>query len=76
MLLDRDVRPAHQGEIVIVDDHTQESDTTWAFVYNSRDHIETGSFLDMLVGNAPVLVDKATGRTRVGRSDLSVAEQI
>jgi hypothetical protein len=76
MLLDRDKRPAHQGEIVIVDEHTQESDTTWAFVFNSRDYVETGSFLDMIVGNAPILVDKATGRTRVGRSDLSVAEQI
>jgi hypothetical protein len=76
MLLNRNRRPADQGEIVIVDDHTQESTTTWAFVYNSRDYIETGSFLDMIVGNAPILVDKATGRTRRGRSDLSAAEQI
>jgi hypothetical protein len=76
VLLDRDIRPTHQGEIVIVDDHTQESDTTWAFVYNSRDYVETGSFLDMVVGNAPILVDKATGHTHLGRSDLSVAEQI
>jgi hypothetical protein len=76
MRLDRDVRPAHEGEIVIVDAHTQKSDTTWAFVYNSRDYVVTGSMLDMIVGNAPILVDKATGRVRVGRSDLSVAEQI
>jgi hypothetical protein len=30
----------------------------------------------MVVGNAPILVDKATGHTHLGRSDLSVAEQI
>jgi hypothetical protein len=77
MHLDRHKRPAHQeDEIVIVDHHTRESDTTWAFVYNSRAYLETGSFLDIIVGNAPILVDKATGRTHVGRSDVSVAEQI
>jgi hypothetical protein len=75
-LLDRDVRPGHADDVVIVDEHTQESATTWAFVYNSRTYVESGSVLDMIVGNAPVLVDKSTGRTRIGRSDLSVAEQI
>lgn len=74
--LDEVIRPHHDDEVVIVDRHTQESDTTWAFVYNSRAYVETGDFLDMIVGNAPVLVDKATGHTRSGRSDLSVAEQL
>lgn len=74
--LDGQVRPDQPDEVVIVDRHTQESATTWAFVYNSRAYVETGSMIDMIVGNAPVLVDRSTGRTRAGRSDLPVAEQI
>lgn len=74
--LDGTVRQAHDDEIVIVDRHTQESDGTWAFVYNTRAYVESGDMLDMLVGNAPVLVDKATGETRLGRTDLTVAEQL
>jgi hypothetical protein len=73
--LDESVRPSN-GDVVIVDQHTRESAENWVFVYNTRAYVETGSFADMLVGNAPLFVDKATGQTRFGRTDISVDEQL
>jgi hypothetical protein len=74
-VLDEEVG-SDDGEIVIVDPHTRESDDAWVFVYNTRAYVETGSFEDMLIGNAPLFVDKATGQTRFGRTDISVEEQL
>jgi hypothetical protein len=73
-LLDEMVRPSVE-DAVIVDEHTRESDDAWVFIYNSRAYLETGSFRDMIVGNAPILVDKATGQTRFEPADTPVDEQ-
>lgn len=73
--LDETVRVANP-DVVIVDRHTRESGDSWVFVYNSRAYVETGAFEDMLVGNAPLFVDKATGHTRFGRTDIGVDEQL
>jgi hypothetical protein len=73
--LDETVRPAN-SDVIIVDQHTRESAESWVFVYNTRAYVETGSFADMLIGNAPLFVDKATGQTRFGRTDVSVDEQL
>ncbi|MEV4491170.1 YrhB domain-containing protein [Micromonospora coxensis] len=34
----------------------------WVFFYQSVRYLETGSFLESLVGNAPILVDRNTGQ--------------
>ncbi len=47
-------------ELVIsrIDEHT---DIGWVFFYNSKAYVENGEFEHALVGNAPLIVEKATG---------------
>lgn len=40
----------------------QEFDEGWVFFYDSVRHQQTGSILDALAGNAPILVDRDTGQ--------------
>ena len=40
----------------------QEYPVGWVFFWDSRQHQESGSLLDALGGNAPVLVDRDTGQ--------------
>jgi hypothetical protein len=48
--------------VVIIDSATLERSWGWVFLYQSREYLETGNDSDALVGNAPVIVDRATGR--------------
>lgn len=60
-VLDQVVRTSHGEEIVILDERTVESATTWMFVYNSRrhgDHVPPNT--------ASLFIDKATGDARFG----------
>jgi hypothetical protein len=41
-----------------VDEH----DFGWVYFYDSSRHVETGNFDDLVVGNAPLIVDKADGK--------------
>jgi hypothetical protein len=50
---------------VILDDKTIERDFGWVFFYQSREHIETGDFGSILLGNAPVIVDRDDGSLHV-----------
>ena len=47
-------------ELVIVD--TIERPWGWAFVYDSADHVRSDALDDMILGNAPILVDRESGR--------------
>ena len=49
-------------ELVIVDEDTIEKDYGWIFFYTSRTFLETGNISDMVVGNGPIVVEKADGR--------------
>ncbi|MCM0677222.1 YrhB family protein [Micromonospora phytophila] len=40
----------------------EERQTCWVLYYQSVRYIETGSFLDSVAGNAPILVDRTTGQ--------------
>ncbi|SIR92011.1 Immunity protein 35 [Micromonospora avicenniae] len=42
--------------------NVEERQACWIVYYQSARYIETGSFLDSLVGNGPILVDRQTGR--------------
>jgi hypothetical protein len=50
----------HGGPYVITGN--QEYPVGWVFFWDSRQHQESGSLLDALAGNAPVLVDRDTGQ--------------
>lgn len=54
-------------ELVIVDENTIEKDYGWVFFYTSRRYVETGDISEMVVGNGPIVVEKADGSiTRLG----------
>lgn len=40
----------------------EERQVCWVVYYQSERYIETGSFLDSVVGNAPILLDRQTGQ--------------
>ncbi|GAN00083.1 hypothetical protein U91I_03748 [alpha proteobacterium U9-1i] len=46
---------------VIVDSQTQELDFGWVFFQDSEEHQKTGGFRLSLIGNAPIVVDRADG---------------
>ena len=52
-------------ELEVVDAETIERPFGWVFVYNSRTYLKTGDFSDRLVGNAPLIVDRETGKLHV-----------
>jgi hypothetical protein len=48
--------------LLILDERTLEKPWGWVFFYNTGRFIETGDSLYALAGNAPYLVERATGR--------------
>jgi hypothetical protein len=48
-------------KIVVMDEHTIEKEWGWVFFYESSDYLQTGGFSNRLAGNAPYIVNKATG---------------
>ena len=48
-------------ECAIQTDKTIERSWGWVFFYQSVDFIRTGNFRDMVVGNAPFIVNRQTG---------------
>lgn len=46
----------------ILDDETIEKEWGWVFFYQSRAFIESGDFRDMVGGNAPIIINKSTGK--------------
>lgn len=49
-------------ECVVMRDATLEYEFGWVFFYNSREYLETKKFEHMLIGNAPLIFEKKTGR--------------
>lgn len=64
------------GEIQILDTETLERPFGWVFFYQSTQYLETKSLSDMLVGNAPILVDRFTGETHVAGTAQPVEHYI
>jgi hypothetical protein len=62
--------------IVIVDEATIRKDYGWIFFYDSRKHLDTGEVRFALAGNAPIVIEKATGSARVLGTALPVEEYI
>lgn len=49
-------------DCAILENETIEKDWGWIFFYQSKVYIESGDFRDMLGGNAPIFIDKKTGK--------------
>ena len=54
-------KPSQPIECVILDQHTMEENFGWVFFYQSRRCAETGDEMEMLVGNAPLIVNRQDG---------------
>ncbi len=55
----------NKPELVVLDELTREEPFGWVFFYSTRAFRESGSVLDLLVGNAPLIVDAGTGELHV-----------
>jgi len=49
-------------ECVLLKDKTIEKDWGWVFFYQSAAFIKSGDFCDMIGGNAPIIINKQTGK--------------
>lgn len=48
-------------ELLVVDQETIETDFGWVFFYETEAYLKSGAFEDMLLGNAPLIVDRVDG---------------
>jgi immunity protein 35 of polymorphic toxin system len=51
--------------VALLDAETLDTDVGWVFFYESVDYLRSGDFRDALAGNAPIVVDKASGQLHV-----------
>lgn len=63
-------------ELVIVEKSTIEREWGWVFFYTSRKWLETGSFEYAIGGNAPLIIEKATGRIVITGTALPITHYI
>jgi hypothetical protein len=70
------VAGASPDAVVIIDDSTIETDFGWIFVWNSRRYSESRDFRDTLLGNVPLIVDRANGSVHETCTFLSIDEII
>jgi hypothetical protein len=49
-------------DVAIIDSATLERPFGWVFFYQSKDYLQTGHHLDQLAGNAPLIVNRHTGK--------------
>lgn len=48
-------------ELAIIDNETIEKEYGWVFFYQTKEYLKTGDIGDLLLGNAPYIVNKYTG---------------
>lgn len=58
-------RAGHNREFAVMDKLTIERPFGWVFFYNSKQFLETRDISQALVGNAPLIVDRADGSVHV-----------
>ncbi|MBA4189499.1 MAG: hypothetical protein C0467_16040 [Planctomycetaceae bacterium] len=69
--------PSAGEELVILEDWVVESDSAWAFTYNTRSFVETGDVMRALgVGNGPIIVVKSSGAVHQMPSAYSAREAL
>jgi hypothetical protein len=52
----------NDDELIFIDEHTIERAWGWMFFYTSRKWHETGDVMHAVAGNAPILVERESGR--------------
>lgn len=54
-----------QTEVQLIDEETISKTYGWVFFYQSKKYLETENFSEMLVGNAPILINRINGELKV-----------
>jgi hypothetical protein len=52
-------------EFLVIEDQTIVTEFGWVFFYNTKAYIEDEDEMAMAVGNAPIIVDKTSGKLEV-----------
>jgi hypothetical protein len=64
--------PGFERDFVIVEHATMDAGWCWVFFWNSRRFLETGALEDGIAGNAPIAVEKDSGRVHVTGTAMPV----
>lgn len=64
------------NDLVILDEHTIETDFGWVFFWNSKRYLGTGEFEHALAGNTPLIVDRRDGSVHSTSTAVPVEESI
>lgn len=73
-MLDEHVRPAIDDEVAVTD--VREFPTCWVIGFNTVAYLETGSIARALVGLGPVIVNRRSGKARIGTSASPADRQL
>jgi hypothetical protein len=73
--LDDAVRPSF-GETAVVTTTVRQFATCWAIGWNTRAYVEGGNISDALAGNGAIIVNRRTGKARMGLAALPTEAQL
>jgi len=54
-----------EDSAIILEDKTIDAEFGWVFFYESKNYIDSGDYADMLMGNAPIIINKNTGEIHI-----------
>ncbi len=78
--VEQELAASHDGmtehTLLVRNDATIEKPWGWVFFYNTQRFIETGDIIHALAGNAPYLVERATGRVLATGTAYPTADYI
>jgi len=63
-------------DLLFLDDVTLPFEFGWVFFYQSKEYVKTLDLSKLVGGNAPILVDKYTGQSKLLGTALSVEEYL
>lgn len=63
------IRPNLDHDVVIVDDLVREFEHYWCFPYDGARYVKFDDPVDVMAGNVPIVVEKATGKARFAEPD-------
>ena len=62
--------------LVLMMEHTVEFEYGWVFFYQTKEYVETKDYLQMLEGNAPIIINKNDGGLHVTGTSSPVEKYI
>ena len=63
-------------ELAYLDEQTLNKEFGWVFFYTTKKYLETRDFRDSIGGNAPIIIDKHTGKITVTGTAFDIEHYI